>query len=351
MRLPIIDISFKKLAKTVVTRSSRGIVALILKGSKHSIFEVVGESEIPPTLSEANQNLIKEVLKGNDYLPNKVMVYVLADEGNLSDALTYFESCEFNTICMPGAEVSDNTELENFITKMKNIVKYRVCGVLYNKTSNNYEIINLTAKNITLGGETVGSDLVVARLAGLIEGTPLSKSITYATLEYDGVETLTKEDADFRIENGEVIFIKEMGKIRVARGVTSMTTNDKDTQDAFKNLQTVRILNLIHNDLRKVIVERYIGKTPNNYDNKCILITEIKEYLEELEKEQLIENISYVGIDIQAQTKWLKENTNLDVVNMMEDEIKAANTGTNVFLAISLKVVNAMEDVKIAIEI
>lgn len=351
MGLPIIDISFKQLAKTIVPRSSRGIVAMILKDTKHSIFEVIEKGEIPTDLSESNKNLIKEVLKGNDFSPNKVIVYVLATEGNVADALTYFESCEFNTICMPNAEVDDSTAIENFITKMKNIVKYRVCAVLCNKASNNYEILNLTAKSITLGGESVGNDLVVARLVGLIEGTPLNKSITFATLEYDGVEVLTKEVADTRINNGEIIFIKEMGKVRVARGVTSMTTTDAETQNAFKNLQTVKITNLIHNDLRKVIIEKYIGKKPNNYDNKCILITEIKEYLEELEKEQLIENISYVGIDVAAQTKWLKENTNLDVANMTEDEIKAANTGTNVFLAISLKVVNAMEDVKIAIEI
>lgn len=350
MGLPTIDISFKKLGKTVVPRSSRGIVAMILKDTAHSKFEIVDKGEIPSSLKEDNKKLIEEVLKGNDYAPKKIICYVLGTEGNVDDALTYFESCEFNTICMPEAD-TEKAKIEAFVTKMKDIVKYRVCGVLFDKASNNYEILNLTAKNIKLKGEAVEKESVVARLVGLIEGTPLNKSITYANLEYDEVEPLTKEQADTRIENGEIIFVKEMGKVRIARGVTSMTTNDKDTQDAFKNLQTVKITNLIHNDLRKVIIEKYIGKVPNNYDNKCILITEIKEYLDELKKEQLIENISYVGIDIAAQTKWLKDNTNLDVANMTEQEIKEANTGTNVFLAISLKVVNAMEDIKIAIEI
>lgn len=350
MGLPNIDISFKKLGKTVVPRSSRGIVAMILKDTTHSIFEIVDKGEIPSSLSEANKKLIEEVLKGNDYGPKKIICYVLAADGNIDNVLTYFESCEFNTICMPQAD-TEKAKIEAFVTKMKDVVKYRVCGVLFDKASNNYEILNLTAKGIKLKGEAVEKETVTARLAGLIEGTPLNKSITFANLEYDEVESLTKEQANTRIDNGEVIFIKEMGKVRVARGVTSMTTNDKDTQDAFKNLQTVKITNLIHNDLRKVIIEKYIGKVPNNFDNKCILITEIKEYLDELEKEQLIEQVSYVGIDMAAQTKWLKDNTNLDVANMTEEEIKAANTGTNVFLAISLKVVNAMEDVKVAIEI
>lgn len=42
MGLPIIDISFKQLAKTVVPRSKRGIVAIILKDTTHAIHELVG---------------------------------------------------------------------------------------------------------------------------------------------------------------------------------------------------------------------------------------------------------------------------------------------------------------------
>ena len=351
MGLPVIDINFKKLAKTAVLRSSRGIVALILKDATKEVFEVVEESDISSSISEVNKALIKEVLKGNDYSPNKIIVYVLGADTELSEALTYFESQEFNTLCYPQAEIEDNTAIETFINKMKNTVKYRCCAVLYNKASNNYEIVNLTAKNVTLDGEEVDSSSLVSRIVGLIEGTPLNKSITFAALGYDGIENLTKEDADSRIAKGELIFVREMGKVRVARGVTSMTTDDKDTADAFKNLQTVKISNLIHNDLRRVIVEKYIGKVPNTYNNKCNLIIEISEYLRELEVEQLIEQVNYVGIDIEAQKKWLRDNTNLDVNSMEEQEIKEANTGTNVFIAISFKIVTAMEDIVINIEL
>ena len=119
----------------------------------------------------------------------------------------------------------------------------------------------------------------------------------------------------------------------------------------FQKIKLRKTLNLIHNDLRRVIVEKYIGKVPNNYDNKCILITEIKNYLDELATEQLIEKVNTVGIDLIAQKKWLKDNTNLDINNMSEQEIKEANTQSNVFIAISLKVVDAMEDIVIAVEI
>ena len=349
MGLPIIDISFKQLAKTATVRSQRGIVALILKDTDKASLTVFDEGDIPSSLTEDNQGLIKDVLKGS---PNKIELYVLGEEGEISEALTYFEGVEFNLMCMPSAESDDVTAIKTFIKKMNEVVKYKCDAILANEKADSEAIINYTAKNIVVGGESVTTANHTARIAGLIEGTPLHQSITFATLsDVDAIENLTKEQADSRIDAGELILVREMGKVRVARGVNSLTTLTDVKGNAFKKIKLRKILNLIHNDLRRVIVEKYIGKVPNNYDNKCVLITEIKNYLDELSSEQLIEKVNEVGIDLIAQKKWLKDNTNLDVNAMTEQEIKEANTQSNVFIAISLKVVDAMEDIVIAVEI
>ena len=349
MGLPIIDISFKQLAKSAVVRSQRGIVALILKDTAKTSLTVFDEGDIPSSLTEANQGLIKDVLKG---APNKIELYVLGTEGQISEALTYFEGVEFNLMCMPSAETSDVTAIKTFIKKMNDVVKYKCDAIIANDKADSEAIINYTAKNIVVGGESVTTANHTARIAGLIEGTPLHQSITFATLsDVDAIENLTKEQADTRINNGELILVREMGKVRVARGVNSLTTLTDVKGNAFQKIKLRKTLNLIHNDLRRVIVEKYIGKVPNNYDNKCVLITEIKNYLDELATEQLIEKVNTVGIDLIAQKKWLKDNTNLDVNAMTEQEIKEANTQSNVFIAISLKVVDAMEDILVSVEI
>lgn len=349
MGLPIIDISFKQLAKSAVARSQRGIVALILKDTAKTSLTIFDEGDIPSNLTEDNQGLIKDVLKGS---PNKIELYVLGTEGEISEALTYFEGVEFNLMCMPSAESGDITAIKTFIKKMNDVVKYKCDAILANEEADSEAIINYTAKNIVVNGESVTTTKHTARIAGLIEGTPLHQSITFATLsDVDVIENLTKEQADTRIDNGELILVREMGKVRVARGVNSLTSLTDVKGNAFQKIKLRKTLNLIHNDLRRVIVEKYIGKVPNNYDNKCILITEIKNYLDELATEQLIEKVNTVGIDLSAQKKWLKDNTNLDVNAMTEQEIKEANTQSNVFLAISLKVVDAMEDIVIAVEI
>ena len=349
MGLPVIDISFKQLAKTAMIRSERGIVALILKDTTKTSLTVFDEGDIPSSLSEANKNLIKDVLKGS---PNKIEVYVLGSEGQISEALTYFEGVEFNLMCMPSAESGDIVAIKAFIKKMNDVVKYKCDAILANENADSEAIINYTADDIVVGGKSVTTANHTARIAGLIEGTPLHQSVTFATLsDVDSIENLTKEEADRRIDAGELILVREMGKVRVARGVNSLTTLTDAKGNAFQKIKLRKTLNLIHNDLRRVIVEKYIGKVPNNYDNKCILITEIKNYLDELATEQLIEKVNEVGIDLIAQKKWLKDNTNLDINNMTDQEIKEANTQSNVFLAISLKVVDAMEDIVIAVEI
>lgn len=349
MGLPVIDITFKQLAKTSVIRSQRGIVALILKDTTKDSLTVFDEGDIPSSLTKENQGLIKDVLKGS---PNKIELFVLGTEGQISEALTYFEGVEFNLMCMPEAQTSDVTAIKAFIKKMNDVVKYKCDAIIANDKADSEAIINYTAKNIVVGGESVTTANHSARIAGLIEGTPLHQSITFATLsDVDAIENLTKEQADTRINNGELILVREMGKVRVARGVNSLTTLTDVKGNAFQKIKLRKILNLIHNDLRRVIVEKYIGKVPNNYDNKCILITEIKNYLDELATEQLIEKVNTVGIDLSAQKKWLKDNTSLDVNAMTEQEIKEANTQSNVFLAISLKVVDAMEDIVIGISI
>lgn len=349
MGLPIIDISFKQLAKSAVIRSQRGIVALILKDTTKASLTVFDEGDIPSSLTKENQNLIKDVLKGS---PNKIELYVLGTEGQISEALTYFEGVEFNLMCMPSAQTSDVTAIKAFIKKMNDVVKYKCDAIIANDKADSEAMINYTAKNIVVNGESVTTANHTARIAGLIEGTPLNQSITFATLsDVDAIENLTKEQADTRIDNGELILVREMGKVRVARGVNSLTTLTDIKGKAFQKIKLRKTLNLIHNDLRRVIVEKYIGKVPNNYDNKCILITEIKNYLDELSSEQLIEKVNTVGIDLTAQKKWLKDNTNLDVNTMSEQEIKEANTQSNVFIAISLKVVDAMEDIVVSVEI
>ena len=54
----------------------------------------------------------------------------------------------------------------------------------------------------------------------------------------------------------------------------------------------------------------------------------------------------FVGIDVKAQRDWLREN-GTDVSEMSEQEIKEANTKSNVFMEGSYHILYAIEDITV----
>lgn len=77
-------------------------------------------------------------------------------------------------------------------------------------------------------------------------------------------------------------------------------------------------------------------------------MTAITDYLRSLARDGLILEDFTCAIDVDAQQAWLEEQ-GTSTVDMSEQEIKEAGTGTNVFLKISIKPTDAIEDVDVVI--
>lgn len=350
--LPSINISFKELATTVKERSARGIIAMVLKDTKALGFNEIHEKEdIPADLSAENKEYINLALMGNVNTPNKLLAYVIDGEADIQTALDFLETKEFNYLCMPKAVEVDKTAIKNWIIKLRDTDKVKVKAILGKVVGNHEGIINFTTEDVLAGDKKYSVDEFTSRVAGIIAGTPLSQSVTYTKLsDVVDIPKMTKVDAESKVNKGELILIKEAGAIRIARGVNSLTELTEEKGEMFQKIKIVDTLDIINNDIKKVIIDDYIGRVPNSYDNKCILIVAIKEYLEELEKEELIEVGSLVDIDIESQKQYLKSK-NIDISNMKEQEIREANTGSKVFLTAKIKMLDAMEDIDLSIEI
>lgn len=350
--LPSINISFKELATTVKERSARGIIAMVLKDTKALGFNEIHEKEdIPADLSAENKEYINLALMGNVNTPNKLLAYVIDGEADIQTALDFLETKEFNYLCMPKAVEADKTAIKNWIIKLRDTDKVKVKAILGKVVGNHEGIINFTTEDVLVGDKKYSVDEFTSRVAGIIAGTPLSQSVTYTKLsDVVDIPKMTKVDAESKVNKGELILIKEAGAIRIARGVNSLTELTEEKGQMFQKIKIVDTLDIIQSDIKKVIIDDYIGRVPNSYDNKCILIVAIKEYLEELEKEELIEVGSLVDIDIESQKQYLKSK-NIDISNMKEQEIREANTGSKVFLTAKIKMLDAMEDIDLSIEI
>ena len=348
--LPSVIVEFKQKASTAIQRGNTGIVALVLRDSNaQGLHNIKGAYDIPSNLSEANKKYINLTLLGNVTAPSKVVAYVVGEETQLSDALNYLETVDFNYLVVPAIKENERTVVKTFIEKMRNDIKVRVKAVM--KLDADYEgIINSTNTATMVEGE-INVDEFCCVMAGLIAGTPLSQSVTYAVPKNVlDIPSKTKEEAEAKVKNGELILVKEMGKVRVARGVNSLKTTTAEKGDLFQKIKLVDTMDLIHNDIRKTCIDTYIGKVANNYDNKCILITAISSYFEELAKEQLIEKDFKVDIDIDKQVKYLK-SIGVDTSEMDEQQIKEANTKDKVFLIANIKLVDAMEEISLEINL
>lgn len=354
MGLPNINISFQTAAASTVRRSQKGVVGLILKDANVS---AAGEHraqsilDIPKALDAVNRGYVERAFTGYLNPPREVILYVLSTEAeDLSDALSYFATVEVDYLCGP-ADCSE-TEASAIAAWVKEQrVKHSIVkAVLPDMAADSEGIVNFTTHGILINEVTYTAAAFCSRIAGLIAGTPMTISCTYAPLpEVTEIARLSRSEMDAAVDKGELILCHDGEKVKVARGVNSLTTTTQDKGKAFQKIKIVEAVDLIGHDLRRLCEDKYIGKYANSYDNKCLLITVIQGYLEELENAGILEKgKSAVGIDIQAQAAYLK-STGADVSGMSEQEIKETNTAEKVFLEASIRILDAIEDIDLKI--
>lgn len=351
MNLPKIDIVFKGKAESMMKRGERGIVALLLKDEKEDIYEIKSVNNIPEDLNYQNQHFISEAFKGNRTTPLKV--YAVTYTEDIKDGLDRLESLQFQYGAVPGLEEDEAIEPIALWTKeCRDKKDMTIKMVLPNSKGDHEGIINFTTDGIKLkDGSTPSTSEFTARIAGLLAGTPITQSATYAVLDdVESVEVLSKDEADERVENGEFILINENNKVKVGRAITSLTTLGENKNSQWKKILIVEKMDMWKDDVHSTISDHYVGKYANTYDNKVLLITDIRLYNKALEREGILDNskVEYndVYINLDKQGEYLEESGLLED-GMSEEDIKKANTRDKVFLGTNLKFTDAMEDFEV----
>jgi hypothetical protein len=212
-------------------------------------------------------------------------------------------------------------------------------------------IIHFDVGDITVGAQTYTDLEYVPRIAGALAGLQLWESATYLVLpEVDDCPHLTRALANAAIAAGKLILYHDGEKVKIARGVTSLTTLGSDGNTDFQKAKVVRILNQLEKDITTNIEDNYIGKVPNTYVHKALLITAIRDYLTSLEKlSVLAAGVNTIDIDIPRQRTFLKTKmTEAQVDAMDDDAVREAYTDDKLYLTGTVRPVDSVEDVAIA---
>ena len=347
MGLPNIEVVFKSLAVSAIARGSRGVVALVLKDALHNGPNVYTDSTmIPQDYSVYNLNQINLAYMGGVNPPISLIVYVepLAAT-DYTESMTYLETVKWDYGAIPAIISADALLVATWLKGLRDTKDIKSKMVLPNTASDHEGIINFATDGIITSAGTIPATDYCSRIAGILAGNPLTMSATYQVLpEVLDVPHSTKTEFDTLIDAGKLVLMNDGEKVKIARAVNSLVTLTTGKSADFQKIKIVDIMDLVHNDIKKTYDDSYVGKTPDDYDHKCLLITAINAYLEGLELQMLLDKgKNSVGIDVAAQTLYLQGN-GTDTSTMTALDIKSANTGASVLLAGTAKPLDAMED-------
>ena len=148
-----------------------------------------------------------------------------------------------------------------------------------------------------------------------------------------------------KYNNLEIILINDGSKIKIGRGVNSLTTVSKPKTEDMKKIKIIEAMDMVRDDIHTTFEDNYVGQVPNTYDNKIIFLSSVNLYFSRLQKEEIMDKSydCYAEIDVNKHMEILSDR-GIDIDTLSEQQIKETNTGSNVYATGKVQFVDAMED-------
>ena len=347
MGLPVISVEFKKLAATALTRSVRGILAVVIQDATSDVswtskaFTSLDEVDAKEFSTENYKILSRAFLAA----PYQVIVVRVGSEGTMENAQAILDKLSYNWVCA----VPTNFQ-SGLVTYVKSINTPRrirkVKALVYNQASaDDMHIVSVANGNVTMkGGDNVTMTNYLPRLAGLLAACPMDQSVTYADL--DDLESVADvSNLDTSIDGGSLCLFRDDNVIRIARGVNTLQTVSGDVTEDMKKIAVVEAMDLIQEDIIRTFKTYYLGKKKNTADNQALFVADVSSYLRALAEEGVVnkdEAIS-VSVDVAAmRAAW--EAAGVSTANMTDAQVKKKPYRAQVFVSAQAHILDAMED-------
>jgi len=349
--LPDILIEFKTAGLTAIQRSARGIVALILKDSTDITFDsktynALDEVDASDWTAD-NLGYITDAFLG---VPKKVIcVRIASDAANYTAALAMLKVMKWNWLAVPGLADADRATICAWVAGCRTNDRKSFKLVQAGYASDNEGIVNFASVGLKAGSTSIGSAAFCARLAGVFAGLPFSRSSTY--FEFPEITEITHHtDPTTDITAGKMILINPDGRVKIGRGVNSLTTYTATKGQDFSKIRIVEEVDLTRDDIHDTFDRYYVGDVVNSYDNKVLFLAAVNAYFMELARQDIMDPswANKAEIDIDAQRIYII-GKGVDPADMSDQQIKEYNTGSVVYARASVKFLDAMEDLAFTI--
>ena len=381
------NIAFIEAGIEAIQRSQRGIVALLLEEDTDTVtklltdhigsdgkttikaiknpFTVYTTDDIPDELSDDNKDYITKASIGYVKSPYRVKVYLMdkvtdetenAAADKFADALKTLATDRWDYLAIPTIVTAQCESVATWLKTNRENNGKRSKVVLPGYAADYEGVINFSNTKIVTASKTYTGSQYTPRIAGLIAGTPLTISATYAPLsEVIDCDRYTEDENDEKVNNGEFFIWYDGEKFKMSRAMNSLVTTTQGKLEAYQTIKSVDIMDAIYDDIKKTAQDSYIGKYTNDYDNKQLLISAIMGYFKELEDGRLLQkDYSEVDINVEKVRTYQLEHglyTKEELADMDDLAIKKLDTKKQVLLTAKIKILDAMEDIDLPINI
>jgi hypothetical protein len=312
---PGLYLNFVEAAASQIKGGARGIVAIPLKtygtnATAKTFYTIENEKQAIDTFGEANIQSIKFALQGG---AKEVLVYTLpeidgttvTEDAAYAEAFDAFDARPFNVFVFDGEVPGQLDEAFAWVKRNRDEGKHFLLVIggsdaddadpaVGNTRSTTYKddyVVNLIV-GVKTGGTTYNSAEYAPYVAGLIAGTAINRSITYAQVPVDDVsKRLTNAQVKTALAAGSLVLVHDGEKVKVEQGLVT----------SGKKIRVIRARQAIATDITKTAADAYIGKIDNNPDGQAALISAIKAYLERLEDANVLMG-PVVALDPQYQS-------------------------------------------------
>lgn len=358
MAMQKITILLRALAESMTTRSSRGIVCLVLDDEKVTgLYEYTRSKQVTESYSEENKKFITRCFSEWGVKKLKVVCYNSKKSDvaeKISDGLKLLDGIKFNYLACPTAtETEGKQAIANFIKEQRKNGNILVKAVL-NDHEGDYEgLINFINTQITLSDDTVltGAEFTVD-MACACATTELNSSLTNKVMS--GIKSVDSvgDDLDSLVDEGKLFLFydNDLESIVVSKAVNSKTTIGPNEKESLKKIRVVDILDMIQDDMKVTFKKSYQGKVENSLANKKLLVSAYNVYLRTITKQGALNSgeINEVALDVESQGAYL-ESKGIDISELTDEQILAKDTDEKVFISGRIYVVDAMEDLDLVL--
>lgn len=349
--MPSIKTTFKQLSATLVARSTRGIVILIITDSTATnvwksygnITDALADSAL---YTNTNMQYIKDAfLYGTDV----VNVARITGTGTLATVLTYISNT-IQTGCWigyPDGATTDQQTLATWIKTQESNGKTYKAVVYKAATTDSKHIVNFYNDNVVYTdsrGLQLGN-IYIPSLLSMFATCNVVRGCTYFNCT-DLTSVTEVADRNIALGKGQFILINDNNDVRVATDVNSLQTITAPDVEDMKYVAIVEAMDMITDDINNTLKNSYIG-IKNTLDNQMLGVGAVRGYFQDLADEGVLDEnyANTCDINITAQRNAWITNGTTDAVNWTDAKIKNMTFKRNMYLTNSIKIVNSISNI------